>query len=425
MCRVRAGSDMRRRRFLAALGGGASLGLGGLLAYRAGRTRTLSVASVETYDAAFHIDDRPRRRIRSTDSLDRSAASAVASAVDGGYETADPAPELASLRDRTEFVRHDGATYRLSDTFPGLVVTAEETNGTAGNGSVASADRFYETVGRHADVDVDGFLARARTDGVVERDPDPRFREFFDDYDAVEMRGRRFRFSTTYRDSGAPYSLTVDPISEAAVRTAGSVALSHIEEPARSRFRDAIDDLESEDAPGSSPYGLVDPSPDLVTNVRAAGRIRADGTVYDVDAWPLDHLPLSVTAAATESGIGFKDPGRIALTLENTGDRPLSVYGGSPQPFGRLQYRPIEGGKARYLYSTDERTSTLWPTARSHDVGGRDDELGSGQRRRAEYALGGDARGVPPGTYAVHGSLRVDGEFRGGSFPFRVVVEIE
>lgn len=416
---------MRRRRFLAALGGGASLGLGGLLAYRAGRTRTLSVASVETYDAAFRIDDSPRRRIRPTDSLDRPAASAVASAVDGGYETADPAPELASFRDRTEFVSHDGDTYRLSDTFPRLVVTAEETDATAGNGSVASADRFYETVGRHADANGDGFLARARTDGVVERDPDPRFRDFFDAYDAVEVRGRRFQFSTTYRDSGAPYSLTAEPLSEAAVRTEGSVALADLDEPVRSRFRDAIDDLESEDAAGSPPYGLVDPSPGLVTNVRAAGRLLADGTVYDVDAWPLDHLPLSVTATATESGIGFKDPGRITFTLENTGDRPLSVYGGSPQPFGRLRYRPPEGGKARSLYSTDERTSTLWPTVASRDSGGRDDELGGGQRRSAEYAIGGDARGVPPGTYAVHGSFRVHSEFRGGSVPFRVVVEIE
>lgn len=421
MCRVGAEWGMRRRRFLAALGGSASLGLGGLLSYRASRTRTVSVASVETYDAAFHLDDRRHheREVESTESLEREEARVVESAIDGGYETDDPARWLSEFRDHVEFVRHRGTPYRLSDTFPRLVVTAEPYDGDPAELSVATSERFQEAVQRHSDVRDDSFLARARTGGVVDRDPKQRLRDFFDAYDAVEIGDRHFQFTATYRDGGRPYSVTAERVTERRVREARSVTLADVEQPARSRFRAAIED---EDGPTR---GLVDPSPELITKLRATNTLRADGVSYHVNAWSLDHLSLSVTATPTESGIGFKDPGRIAFAVENTGDRPVSIHGGSPRPFGNLRFRPSDGGRERYLYPLDQRrSSSMWPTTRSGH-GRNDEKLGSGQREAVEYAIGGDAVGVPSGQYVVDGSIGTDRGYRDGAYPFRVVLELE
>lgn len=417
---------MRRRRFLAALGGSASLGLGGLLSYRASRTRTLSVASVETYDAAFRLDgNRHRdRKIESTESLERDEARAVESAIQGRYEADDLSSRLVEFRDRVEFVRHEGVFYRLSDTFPRLVVTAEPYDGDPAELSVANTEQFYETINRHSDVDDDTFLARAQLGGVVDRGPEQQLREFFEAYDAVEVGGRHYRLTATSRDPDPPYSMTAERVSEQTATDARSVDLEGVEQPARDRFREAIDEMESEEMRRYI-HGLVDPAPELVTKLRATNLLRADGKSYYVDAWPLDHLPLSVTATTTESGIGFKDPGRISFAVENTGDQPVSIYGGSPEPFGSLRYRPSDGDRERHLYPLAEhQSSSMWPTASTHH-GRADDELGSGQRWTAEYAVGGDAVGVPPGEYVVEGSIGTSTHFRDGTFPFRVVLEIE
>ena len=415
---------MRRRRFLAALGGSASLGLGGLLSYRASQTRTLSVASVETYDAAFRLDDHRHRDVELTDrgSLDPEETRLVRSAVDGGYETEDPQRWVSRFRDDVEFVRLDGAFYRLSDTFPRLVVRAEPYDGDPSAVSVASTERFHEVINRHSDFRDDTFLPLARTDGVVDREPRRGLRRFFETYDAVEFGGRLFRFSATYRDPGSPYTVTAERVSEETVRDARSVALDDVEGPAHDRLREAVDAVQNEETE-SDLYGLVDPSPDLITELRTTRVLRADGNSYHVDAWALDHLSLSVTATPTEAGMGFKDPGRIAFAVENQGDRPVSMHGGSPYPFGGLRFRPTDGGRYRHLYAVSGRGSSMWPTTGSTYRRG-DEELASGDRYRAEYAIGGDARGVPTGTYVVEGSLGVESRFRGGDFPFRVVIEI-
>lgn len=424
MCRVGAQTGMRRRRFLAALGGSASLGLGGLLSYRASQTRTLSVASVETYDAAFRLDDRRHHdpAIESTEALDRTLVDAIESAIDDEYETDDPTARLSEFRDHVEFVRHGGTPYRLSDTFPRLVVTAEPLDGDTGDRSVASADRFHEVIHRHSDVDDDAFLPQARADGVVDREPKRDLRTFFERYDAVELRGRQFALSASYVDGGPPYTMTAERLTQSELRDARSVSLADLDQQTRSRVREAITDEEG-DVRGPSLYGLIDPAPDLLTELRTTNVLRADGTLYHVDAWSLDHLSLSLTATTTEAGIGFKDPGRVAFAIQNTGDQPLAIHGSSPEPFGSLGYRPEHGERERHLYPVDDQRSSMWPTHSTHHDG--DEELASGERKRVEYELGGDARGVPPGRYVVHGAIGTDAGYRGGGFPFRVVLEIE
>lgn len=411
---------MRRRRLLAALGGSASLGLGGLLAYRANRTRTLSIASVETYDAAIRLDHREHpdskfdHDVRPVDSLDRDESRVVKSAIDGGYETDDPPSWLGDFLDRVDFVRYEDVPYRLSDTLPRIVLTVEPVTGDTGQLSVASAERFHDVAPHHGG----NILARARSDGFVDRDPSERFRNFLETYDGVRIGAGVLQFSVADRDSGPPYGVTAERTSLDAIRDAQSIDLSELPETARPRIRETLDET------GSDVFGLADPSPAVVTKLGAVTYLRADGESYYVDAWPLDHLPLSVSATVTEAGIGFKDPGQISITLANTGSQPLKLRGGSPRPFGSLRYRPTDGGRERYLYPVSEQSSSMWPgTYSSHH--NRVDELKGGTTRSVEYAIGGDAVGVPPGRHVVDGTIDPETGFRGGSFPFRIALQIE
>ncbi len=409
---------MRRRRFLAALGGSASLGLGGLLAYRASDTRSLSVPSVETYDAAFSLNHHGShdRRVEPFESLDRDERRVVEAAVDGGYETDDPPSWLSDFRDRTDYVRDAGVPYRLSDDFPRVVVTADRYTGDPGELSVASSDQFGRSVARYAQDDQ--FLAKARAGSAVDRAPRRRLLAFFETYDAVRVGGSIYRFSVTQRDPGAPYTLSAERVSREALRDARTVALSELPGSVRERVREAIDGEEHRE------YGLLDPSRDVVSKLRTASALRVDGKSYGVDAWTLDHLPLSVSATVTEGGIGFKDPGRVALAVENTGSGPIELYGGSNGPFGSLRYRPVDGGRERFLYSTTDGSSSIWPSTSSYR-GGSDDAIAAGEVQRVEFELGGDPVGVPPGRHFVHGSLNASSDHLGGDFPFRVELEIE
>lgn len=408
---------MRRRRFLAALGGSASLGLGGLLAYRASRTRTLSVASVDTYDVALRLYEREPRDLdlHRSESLDSNAASAVEAAIEGGYETDSPSRELADFLDWSSFVRHEGSVYRLSDDFPRIVVTAEPYDGDASDLSVASTERFEaNVVHRFGEGEM---LAEARLDGAVDRLPAEEVRQFFERFDAVRIAGRLFRFSVTRRYPGPPYSLTAERVSASAARDARSVSLSDLPASVREQIRRGIER-------DPHVFGLVDPPTDLVDELRAKQLLRADGDHFSVDAWSVSQLPLDVSASLVEAGIGFKNPARLSLTLTNDGDEAVELHASSANPFGTLQYRPVDGGESRYLYSLADRSSSMWASRGGYHGQGRN-ELRPGEERSGEFALGGDAVGVPPGEYVIDGQIGTDHGIGGGDFPFRVTLQIE
>lgn len=242
-------------------------------------------------------------------------------------------------------------------------------------------------------------------------------------YDAaVRLGDRRHRDHEIESTASLGHDLTV------AVESAIEGEYETDDPPSRlTEFRDHVEFVRRDGVPdrfsGTFPR-LVDPEPGLITNLRTTDVLRADGRSYHVDGWSLDHLPLSVTASATETGIGFEDPSRIS---SQSGTPVATRFPSTAERPGRSVAPSIARATAtRNATSirTEQGPSAMWPTI-SRSRGCDDEESRSCQRATREYATGGDAVGVPPGEYVVDCGIGTDRSHHVRTHPFRIIQEVE
>jgi hypothetical protein len=173
-------------------------------------------------------------------------------------------------------------------------------------------------------------------------------------------------------------------------------------------------------------------TPTAADRLRDAEYLRIDGTNYTTYVSDVRDVPLVPAARVVEPTRAPFDPARVALSIRNDGDDPLSVSDGPPLPFGVLSmHRAGDREARRTLWSDAYRdagpVSTVGRRVLAVNGLAVGTTLGPGAAAETTYALG---RGTP-GEWVVETSVSVPGDgdgsegHDGGDFPLRFRFRVE
>jgi hypothetical protein len=408
----------RSRRSLLALG--AALGTGSLLSGCTGRTagpvgRSISVERVETLTNAIELTDlgpTPRRSVRTVGELDAREREAVDAAIEDGYETTDPPAWLLTFLEDTRYVRRDGHYYRLETTVPQTRITAEAVSPGSVDGPVADEDTYSRAaISEGGDAAV---LGDAREGGVTLLYVWPDLRAFLERYDAAYYRGDLLEFTVTVEDPGAPYTVTAERATLAAVAggpvwdaTAASGAVrEHLREAAATDGAYWFDD---------SPGGLLE-------RLTANEYVYLDGRFHGATVVESGSLPVTFTASVpSESAFA-----QLRFAVRNESDSEVGVSSGAPPPFGVLGVTPLGSDRPHRTLWTEAYARSDHVAVRGREVVGVEDiglstPVAPGESVERTYTVVGD---LSAGAYVVAETL---GIVTGDSYrplPFRVVFRL-
>jgi hypothetical protein len=373
----------------------------------------LSLEAVESADYVVRLNDLgedPGGTVTEFSDLTDREQGVVETAIESGYETDDPPEWVLQFASATPVVRHEGAYYRLEDTFPTYEVTAQAIAGTDADGPIATYDEYETAVTRDGYV-MSGLLRVARREGVELSYVWPALRTFFDDYAAVRYRGDVVAFSVAVADAGPPYEIsgTEVPVAEA---VEGSVwNANEAAEDAREIVRRA--------GRTQGAYGFDRAPEGFLETLRSHKYVHFDGTFYTTYVEKDESVPLAASAS-------FAD-GRLELAVRNEADAERQLRTGPPRPFGVVRCHPAGASETTHLLWTDayaesSRVQTDRREVELVDDIGIDVALEPGESANETYEVPAD---LSPGEYVVPLSL---GVARGGedsvTVQYRVVFSV-
>lgn len=415
---------MKRRRYLAGLGLGV---LAGCLDDGAGQGTTtggyrLAIESVATRSFSLRLNDLGDDvgpSSPSLEDLDADARAVVVAALDEGYETDEPAPWLRTFLDETPYVEVDGVHYSLEHTLPMHVVTAERVAPEDVGGDVASPEEYEEGVTLDGRV-FTGFARIAAEEGYRTVDLHPDLRAFLEEYEAVEYRGETLRLAYQVEDPGAPYRVRAEQTADEDVYGGTVIDVEEMDADYRAPVREA--------AATAGVYGVDDPPEGLADVVEAHQYVRVDGAFYAAYASDSSGVTADVDATLVDGEATESSPAELALSVENTGTEPISIFSGAPGPFGIQRMHPQDDPDTRVLLWTDEyvensHVHTDGRSIRSVNAIGISTDVDPGDT--ASQTFEAYAADVSTGTYELDDDVGLRDENHDGSRTYTVTITVE
>jgi hypothetical protein len=196
-----------------------------------------------------------------------------------------------------------------------------------------------------------------------------------------------------------------------------------------SDFAPGVRETLREAAAASGAAGADGLTPTAADRLRNAEYLRIDGTNYTTYVSDVRAVPLVPEARVVEATRAPFDPARVALSLRNDGDDPLSISDGPPLPFGVLSMRRVDDREGRRtLWSDAYRDAAPVSTVARRVLAVNGVAVGTtldpAAAAETTYTLG---RG-PPGEWVVETSVSVPGdggEGHDGDFPVRFRFRVE
>lgn len=395
------------------------------------------------------VDLPPARRaitdgdIAPEESIPPTLKDALLEALDGEFETRDPAPELLAAIDafrhvgvayRFEpYVRIDGIEYAFDPTVPVFVATLHQD---------ADDPDPERTAHYRADVETDEVSAFVQTvAGLGPSSPRDEYRmsivpdalsTFLDRYDYLETPHGVGRIATERVDPGPPCTISIAPLTDEDLWGHQIVDTAELPADLRATLLEAVtSDRRKPALSRRETEHRTDRLPDEFGAVFEADEdplVRRDETVYSVSAFEPNRARLPVELSIeTVSADGDERPA-FAVTATAVERASLDGRVGLRSSGALPSVLWIETGSDRYLLGSDVHDAIDWTET---EAGGRSitneesTELAVGESMAARYAVP-DA--VPDGTYDVWGLLNVswdDPYWRGIPYPFQVVVEVD
>lgn len=382
--------------------------------------RRLSVERVETFAYAIRLNDlgdAPAGGVRAVEDLSAREREVVEAAIDGGYETTDPASWLVEFAAGTQYVARDGDYYRLRHTLPTYEITAEPVAENEVSGEIATRDAYRDAVTHDGRV-TSGLLRLAERHGYTLVYVWPSLRAFLDEYDAARYRGRVLDFAVFVEDPGPPYEVTAEPASLADLADGPVWDASDAPADLRSVVRAAGD--------ADGVYPLADPPEGLLDRLDANEYVHLDGTFYTTYVETRGPLPVSVSASVPDPALDG-DGARLRLALRNDADSPVEVMTGAPRPFGVLYFHPVGDPDDRRLLWSDAYEESEYVHTDGREVTAVNDiglvvDLAPGDEADRTFVVEAD---IPDGEYVVESDVSVQIGDRDATLPFRVTFKVE
>ena len=383
--------------------------------------RRLEVVGVETPTDAVRLNDlgtSPSVDVPDVESLSDREQRVVSAALDGDYETDDPADWLVSFLSETPYVRREGVYYELDNTLPRYTITAAETTADAVDGEVADGEAYREAV-THDGVVFSGLLRMARDNGFTTLNLWPSLRAFLDTHDAVQYRDDLFTMSLSVDDGGPPYTVTGRRISP--------TALTEVSVYDASEASDAVVEAVREAGETRGVYAGDLPE-ELLDAVASHQYVYLDGTFYWAGLENRGALPVDFEASVTQSQFSESSVPKLRLALVNRGEQDVSVFSGAPAPFGVLRMEAVDDDDSRALLWTDayresSHVGTDGTSVTMVNSIGLTTPLPAGDRlERTFEVLGSPA----PGEYVLRGDVGIGfpGSDGDGTLPYRVTLRV-
>lgn len=369
----------------------------------------------------------------------------LAAALDGGFETDDPAEALLSVVDEFRaygelkpYVEVDGTRYAFDPTLPTFVAElSDETTDEYDEGRVFREAREREDIDSEAvETFVDALTAYGTN--VARReyrrcDPPEAIEPFLDEYDFVEDQFGVSRIETSVENEDPPHAITARELTEADAWGRPVVDESALDDEVVAFFERALASDNRKPAlttPDRSQF-FADEVPDAYGDVAAEyddpPYYRIDGTVYAVIVGEsrYERLPVSASVATSEDAAR-----QFTLTAAPA---PENAAGDAEEPYtvrsrGALPSAlwVIHDGE-RHALDVVETEGISDPQPDRPD-GEALASLGAGDDIAATYAV---PETLPAGTYVSRGlfllSWGVPGETPDGhgSYPFELEIAIE
>lgn len=325
---------------------------------------------------------------------------------EGRIEVDDPSTALRTFFDRPEatprYVAGD-AYYELDADLPVYLVRFEELTPEEVDGEPATVGEYMEAI-----TDDRGRRSSPAHE-LVERGEyrtyrlDPAVEAFVEENGYLETRESVGRITIDVDDPGSPYALTASETSIEEVHGGTVAELEGAPAEVRGILGEGID---------RHRVGLDAVPDELGEFVAAYDYVRADDRFYGpvIEGTGPTHLPVAFEATLVDDSVGPSDPGRIELSITNTGDERIGVLSGDPGPFGVLRAESASGDERVTLwsdaYDESDYVYTIGRRVRAVNDIGIVTELASSETRTREYQIG--RLRLKQGTYTVDESVGIE-----------------